>query len=221
MTNNPANTERLFRYAWYLALFTISYNIIEGLVSVFFGVDDESMTLMGFGIDSFIEVISGIGIAHMVLRIRRNPEGSRDGFEQTALRITGISFYILTAGLVLTAGYDIITAHRPETTIWGIIISLLSIGVMLLLVYGKLRVGRKLNSAAIIADAMCTKTCIYMSVVLLVASLAYELFRVPYIDSAGTLGLAFYSFREGRECFEKIRNGSYCACDDGDCCHTD
>lgn len=204
---------RLHKYAWYLALFTIFYNVIEGVVSVVFGLSDESFTLLGFGLDSFAEVLSGVGIAHMIIRSWKNPGSSRDDFEQTALKITGISFYILTAGLVLTGIYNIVTAHKPETTVLGIVISLVSIAVMLLLVYGKKKVGRQLNSAAIIADAECTKVCIYMSVILLVSSVAYELLRIPYIDALGTLGLAFYSFREGRECFEKARTGNLCSCD--------
>lgn len=204
---------RLFKQAFYLALFTVFYNIVEGLISVFFGISDESFTLLGFGLDSFAEVLSGVGITHMIIRSWRNPGSVRDDFERTALKITGVSFYILTAGLVLTGIYNIVTAHKPETTVWGIVVSIVSIAVMLLLVYGKKKVGRQLNSAAIIADAECTKVCIYMSVILLVSSVAYELFKVPYIDALGTLGLAFYSFREGRECFEKARTGNYCSCD--------
>ena len=205
---------RLYKYAFYLALFTVFYNIVEGLISIVFGIRDESFTLLGFGLDSFAEVISGVGIAHMIIRLWRNPGSSRDDFERTALKITGVSFYILTAGLVLTGIYNIVTTHKPETTVWGIVVSLVSIAVMLLLVYGKKKVGRQLNSAAIIADAECTKVCIYMSIILLVASVGYELFRIPYIDALGTLGLAFYSFREGRECFEKVRTGKLCSCED-------
>ena len=210
------DTFKLYKYAFYLALFTIFYNILEGLISVFFGITDESFTLLGFGLDSFIEVMSGIGIAHMVIRVRNNPDSDRDRFEHTALRITGISFYILTAGLVISSVYNIVKGHKPVTTIWGIVISLLSITIMLLLVYGKRKVGLRLNSAAIIADAECTKVCIYMSVILLIASVAYELLKIPYIDSLGALGLAYYSFKEGRECFEKIKTGSHCSCDTTD-----
>ena len=200
---------RLYKYAWYLAIFTIFYNILEGLFSVFFGFNDESLTLLGFGFDSFIETLSGVGIAHMIIRIRNNPEIGRDEFEHTALRITGVSFYILTVGLVISSAYNIITGHKPITTLWGIIISLLSITIMFLLIYGKNKIGKQLNSNAILADAECTKVCIYMSIILLIASVTYELFKVPYIDSLGTLGLAYYSFKEGRECFEKIRTGNY------------
>ncbi len=199
------DTQRLYKYAFLLALFTVFYNILEGLISIFFGVTDESFTLLGFGLDSFAEVLSGVGIAHMIIRSKNNDDLNRDKFERTALKITGVSFYILTAALILTGIYNIVTAHKPETTVWGIIVSVVSIAVMLALVYAKRRVGVQLNSAAIIADAECTKVCIYMSLILLVASVAYELFRIPYIDAFGTLGLAYYSFREGRECFEKVK----------------
>ena len=207
------DNHRLYKYAWYLALFTIFYNILEGLFSVFFGFDDESLTLLGFGFDSFIEVLSGVGIAHMIIRIKNNPGGGRDEFERTALKITGVSFYILTVGLVISSATNIFTGHKPITTLWGIIISLLSIVIMFLLVYGKRKIGKQLNSNAILADAECTKVCIYMSMILLIASVTYELFKIPYIDSLGTLGLAYYSFKEGRECFEKVETGNHCSCE--------
>lgn len=209
------DNKRAYTLAWYLALFTVFYNLLEGVVSLYFGADDESLALFGFGVDSFIEVLSGLGIAHMIIRIRRNPGSNRDNFENTALKITGISFYILTAGLIVSSIYTILTGHRPVTTLWGVIISLLSIGVMSLLVYGKRKAGKILNSHAILADAECTRVCIYMSVILLVSSAVFEIFRIPYIDAAGTLGLAYLSFREGKECFEKLSSGRECTCEPG------
>ena len=197
---------RLYKYALALAIFTISYNIIEGLVSIWFGYADESLALLGFGIDSIVEVISGIGITHMIIRIWNHPESDRDDFERVALRITGISFYLLTLGLAASALFNIVTGHKPETTFWGVIISLISIFIMLLLATGKIRIGNRLKSEAILADAECTKVCIYMSVILLVSSGIFELTGFRYIDSIGTLGLAYFSFTEGRECFIKIKN---------------
>ena len=91
---------KLYSFASALAIITIAYNIVEGIVSVFFGLEDGSMALFGFGVDSFVEVISGIGIWHMVRRIRNNDNENPDQFEQTALRITGAGFYVLTIGLV-------------------------------------------------------------------------------------------------------------------------
>jgi divalent metal cation (Fe/Co/Zn/Cd) transporter len=210
----PSATEKkLYSIALALAIFTIVYNLAEGIIATWFGFEDETLTLFGFGVDSFIEMISGIGIAHMVLRIRKNPTANRDSFERTALRITGTSFYVLVAGLILSAGFILYTGQKPVTTFWGVVISLLSIVVMLGLIYGKTKIGKQLNSDPIIADANCTKVCIYMSVILLVSSGLYELTNLPYIDAAGTLGLAWFSYNEGRECFEKAAGHDHCAHD--------
>jgi len=196
---------RFFRYALWLGFFTIGYNLLEGLVSVYFGAHDEALTLFGFGIDSFIEVLSGIGIVAMVLRIRRNPGTPRSTFERSALRVTGTSFYLLAAGLALTAVYNLLARHKPETSLPGLVISLVSIAMMWALVTGKRRVGGALQSAPILADANCTLVCIYMSLVLLAASLIYQLTGFGFVDSLGALGLIFFSVREGRESFEKAR----------------
>jgi divalent metal cation (Fe/Co/Zn/Cd) transporter len=204
MTNDTQiDINKYWMYAFYLALFTIIYNLAEGFISIYFGAQDETLTLFGFGIDSFIEVMSGLGILAMVVRIRRNPEAPRSQFEQTALRITGTSFYILAVGLGATAIYNLITAHKPETTIPGLIISVISISFMWLLVSGKRNVGRKLNSAPILADANCSLVCIYMSLVLLVSSLVYQFTGFGFIDSLGAVGLIYFSISEGREAFEK------------------
>lgn len=206
-------TSRLYKIALALAVFTIIYNIFEGLIATFIGFSDDSLTLFGFGVDSFIETISGFGILHMVTRIRKNPKSNRDSFERRALRITGFSFYALVFGLVATSVYNFATDQQPLTTLWGVIIAVISIAIMSILVYYKRKVGKALNSDAIIADAECTKVCVYMSVVLLVASGLYHFTKVPYVDSIGALVLAYFSFKEGQECFEKARSDKYCGCE--------
>jgi|SRR6056300_540829 divalent metal cation (Fe/Co/Zn/Cd) transporter len=206
-------TASLYRLAFILALITIVYNIVEGLFSTYFGFEDESLALFGFGMDSFIEVISGIGIAHMVLRIQKQPDGDRDAIEKTALRITGSAFYLLVVGLVLSSVYNIWIGHQPLTTAWGVFISSISIITMWILVYYKRKVGRELNSAPLLADANCTLVCIYMSIILLISSGLYELFGLMYVDSLGSLGLAYYAYKEGRECFFKAKSNVHCSCD--------
>jgi divalent metal cation (Fe/Co/Zn/Cd) transporter len=202
-TLSRLNQQRLWQYAFWLAIFTIAYNLLEGAVSVYLGAEDEALTLFGFGVDSFIEVISGLGILTMVVRIRRNPATPRSRFERTALRVTGASFYILALGLAATAAYNLLTGHKPATTLPGIIIALISIAVMWALVWGKRRTGHALSCSPILADANCTMVCIYMSVVLLVSSLIYQFTGLGFVDSLGALGLIYYSVREGRESFEK------------------
>ena len=124
---------------------------------------------------------------------------------------------MLTAGLVVTAVYNIIIAHKPETTFWGIVISIISILTMILLIKYKLKVGHSLNSKAIIADANCTKTCLYLSVVLLISSVGYEITGIGGIDSIGAAGIAWFAFKEGKESFEKSTSGNLCGCSDDQC----
>ena len=175
---------------------------------------DETLSLFGFGIDSFVEVLSGVGIWHMLVRIKRRGDEDRDQFEKTALRITGLSFYLLVAGLVVTSVYNFAMNHKPETTFWGIVISVISILSMSVLIYYKKKVGNALNSSALIADANCTKTCLYLSVVLLVASIGYQLTQIGGIDSVGALLIGYFSFKEGKESFEKAKTGKHCGCEE-------
>jgi len=203
--------QKLYNTAFQLSMFTIFYNILEGIVSMILGIEDESLSLFGFGADSFIEVISGIGIAAMIIRIRRNPESSKSKFEINALRITGTSFFLLSAGLLAGIVFNIVNQNKPVTTIWGVIISVASIVVMIWLMRVKGSVGRKLESDAIIADANCTKVCVYMSLVLLISSLIYELTGFAYADAIGATGLVYFSISEGKEAFDKAR-GKECDC---------
>jgi divalent metal cation (Fe/Co/Zn/Cd) transporter len=207
------NTEeqKLYKQAFGLSLFTIFYNVIEGIVSMLLGYQDETLALFGFGVDSFIEVMSGIGIAVMILCIRQNPGSPKSKFEINALKITGTAFYLLSAGLLAGIVINLINHHKPETTLWGVIISLISIIAMVWLMNTKKKVGKQLNSEPIISDSNCTKVCVYMSIVLLASSLLYEFTGFAYADVIGATGLIYFSITEGKEAFEKAK-GKECDC---------
>ena len=208
--------QKLHKQAYWFSLFTIFYNIIEGVISILLGYQDETLTLFGFGVDSFIEVISGIGIAVMIVRIRKNPASTKSTFEIKALKITGTAFYLLSAGLLAGIVVSLLNQQKPETTFWGVVISLISIAVMVWLMNAKKKIGKQLNSQPIIADANCTKVCVYMSIVLLASSLIYELTGFAYADIIGSAGLVYFSVSEGKEAFEKAK-GKACSC--GTNCH--
>jgi divalent metal cation (Fe/Co/Zn/Cd) transporter len=201
----------LYARANYLALFTIIYNLVEGCVAVWLGAADETLALFGFGVDSFIEVISAVGVWHMLRRIKANDGEARDEFEQRALRITGFAFYILTVGLVLTAGINLYQKHKPETTFWGIVISLISISFMWFLIHHKTKIGTALNSSAILADAACSRACVYLSVILIFTSIGYELTGIGSLDAIGAILISWLTLREGREAFGKAK-GMSCSC---------
>jgi divalent metal cation (Fe/Co/Zn/Cd) transporter len=211
------NKNKLYTWASVLALITIFYNVAEGLLSVFFGLEDDSMSLFGFGLDSFVEVVSGIGIWHMIRRIRGNGGENPDQFEKMALRITGGAFYVLTAGLAVISIADLYRGHKPESTFWGIVVSTVSIVSMWALIRAKVRVGKELDSQAILADAACTRACLQLSVVLLAASAGYKFTGIGGLDSIGALVIGVLCFREGKEAFEKTKAGSFACNCDGSC----
>ncbi len=209
----PSKDRTLFyRWASGLALITIFYNVIEGCASVFLGLQDETMALFGFGLDSFVEVVSGVGIWHMVRRMKQNDSVAHDSFEKRALQITGGAFYVLAAGLVATSALNIYRGSRPDTTFWGIVVSVISILSMWLLIHYKVKIGKQYNSQALLSDANCSKACMYLSIILLVSSVGYEVTGIGAIDSIGAVGIALFSYREGGEAFEKSKGNLACSC---------
>jgi len=198
-----------YRQVYLLSIFTIVYNLIEGLVSVILGYSDETLSLAGFGVDSFVEMVSGIGILMMVLRIRKNTDSPVSSFEVTALKITGYGFFVLSVGLVAGIIVSLMERHKPESTFWGTIIAIVSMGVMAWLYSSKRRLGKDLDSQPVLSDARCTLVCIYMSAVLLAASGIYELTGFAYADVLGAAGLTWFSVTEGREALEKAAKKSY------------
>jgi divalent metal cation (Fe/Co/Zn/Cd) transporter len=205
-------THSLYRTALFWALFGVAYNLVEGLVCVALGVNDEALTLFGFGVDSFIEAISASAIVHLVWRLRTQPGAARDRFESFALRVTGLCFYLLAGSLVAGAAITAWRGGEPHSTVAGVVIAVISIAVMWAMLAAKLRVGQALQSDAMIADAQCTRVCIYMSVTLLIASGLYELTGLGYIDSLGSVVLAWFSYREGVEAFDKAAGRGGCGC---------
>lgn len=213
---------RLWRWALWLSAITVGYNLLEGLVATGFGFSDETLALFGFGLDSFIEVLSGLGVAHMIWRLQRlapqqQNQAEYDRFERRALKITGSAFYLLVLALLATAALNLYTAHRPQDTFWGLVVSSLSIATMYLLMQKKLQVGHDLQSEPIIADAKCTRCCFYMSFILLASSGLYALTGFAHLDSLGALGIAWLAWREGQECFEKARARKASCCSGSGC----
>jgi divalent metal cation (Fe/Co/Zn/Cd) transporter len=203
---------RFYKWASALALITIFYNVIEGCVSVFFGLQGETIALFGFGLDSFVEVVSGIGIWHMVRRMKQTDAVVHDGFEKNALQITGGAFYVLAVGLTVTSALNIYRGSKPETTFWGIVVSVISILSMWALIHYKMKIGKQYNSQAMIADAHCSKACMYLSLILLFSSIGYAVTRIGMIDSVGAIGIAVFSYREGKEAFGTAKSNLTCGC---------
>jgi divalent metal cation (Fe/Co/Zn/Cd) transporter len=148
-----------------LSYFTIAWNSLEGLIAVVAGLGAGSISLVGFGIDSFIEVISG---TTLLWRMTVDADAhSRGRNERLSLRIVGICFFFLSVFVAYEACSDLITMKAPERSISGIILACISLIVMPILSRAKKKVSYELRSAAMNADARQTDFCTYLSAILL------------------------------------------------------
>jgi len=180
-----------------LEYFTIGWNALEGLVAVVAGAIAGSISLVGFGIDSFIEVISG-----SVLLWRMSVDADvprRERNERRALRIVGVCFLLLAAYIAYESALDLRSRRAPEHTIPGIVLACVSLVVMPLLSRAKRKVGRALGSAAMHADAKQTEFCTYLSAVLLAGLLLNALFGLWWADPVAALIMVPIIAKEGIE----------------------
>ena len=160
-----------------------------------------SVALLGFGIDSFVESVSG---SVLVWRLRSEAAGDRDEetierFERRAERLVGFSFFALAAYVVFDAMTTLLTQERPDASPVGIALTAVSIGVMLWLARAKRRTAAELGSRALAADAEQTQACWYLSIVVLAGIGLNALFGWWWADPVAALGVSVILVREGRE----------------------
>jgi divalent metal cation (Fe/Co/Zn/Cd) transporter len=180
-----------------LEYFTIAWNALEGLVAVVAGAIAGSISLVGFGIDSFIEVTSG-----SVLLWRMSVDAQvqrRELNERKALRIVGVCFLLLAAYIAYESVLDLWSQRAPEHSIPGIVLACVSGVVMPLLSRAKRKVGTALGSAAMHADAKQTEFCTYLSAILLAGLLLNTLFGLWWADPVAALIMAPIIAKEGIE----------------------
>jgi divalent metal cation (Fe/Co/Zn/Cd) transporter len=191
----PIDRVAVARHGRKLEYFTIAWNCVEGLVAVIAGLVAGSISLVGFGIDSFIEVTSG---AALLWRMSVDADvHRRERNERLALRIVGVSF----VGLAVYIGYesvgDLVRRQAPEHSIPGIVLACVSLLVMPLLSRAKRRVATALGSAAMHADATQTDFCVYLSAILLGGLLLNALFGLWWADPLAALIMVPIIAKEG------------------------
>jgi divalent metal cation (Fe/Co/Zn/Cd) transporter len=190
-----------------LEYFTIAYNSAEGLVSLVAGFMAGSISLIGFGLDSLIEVTSG---AALLWRLHHDLNPSRrEEVEQTALRIVGACFVALALYILYDAGKALVFHEAPDRSVPGIIVAALSLVVMPMLARGKRRVAIEISSAAMQADSRQTDFCMYLSAILLGGLLVNALFGWWWADPVAALVMVPIIAREG---VIGLR-GESCGCD--------
>jgi divalent metal cation (Fe/Co/Zn/Cd) transporter len=185
------------RHGRRLEYFTIAWNALEGLVAVVAGAIVGSISLVGFGIDSFIEVTSG---AVLLWRMSVDAEvQDRELNERRALRIVGVCFLLLAAYIAYESVLDLWSRRAPEHSIPGTVLACVSLVVMPLLSRAKRKVGRALGSAALHADAKQTEFCTYLSAILLLGLLANAFLGLWWADPVAALIMVPIVAKEGIE----------------------
>lgn len=180
-----------------LECFTIAWNSLEGLIAVVAGAFAGSISLVGFGIDSFIEVISGTAL---LWRMSVDTDlQNRERNEKLSLRIVGACFLALGAYVTYASIFDLLTRKAPERSFPGIILACVSLVAMPLLSRAKRTVGNELGSAAMQADAKQTDFCMYLSAILLTGLLLNLALGWWWADPACALGMVPFIAKEGIE----------------------
>lgn len=191
-----AGADVLTRRIRLLVAVTISYNIIEAIVAVTAGATASSAALVGFGLDSVIEVSSAAAVAWQFAA--RDP-AVREARERTALRIIALSFFALAAYVSFEAISSLAGAGEPESSLTGIVLAALSLAIMPALSLAQRHTGRQLGSASAVADSKQTLLCAYLSGVLLVGLLLNAAFGWSWADPIVALAIAAMALKEGRE----------------------
>jgi divalent metal cation (Fe/Co/Zn/Cd) transporter len=191
-----------------LEYLTIGWNMLEGMIAVGAGFVAGSVSLVGFGFDSFIESLSG---GALLWRLRSDEDAERR--EQLALKLVGVSFLILAAYVAFDAAKSLIKREPPEASYVGIGLSILSLIVMPLLARAKRRVAAGLNSRALTADSRQTDICAYLSAILLGGLLLNALFGWWWADPVAALIMVPIIANEG---VEALRGETCCG---EDACH--
>lgn len=198
-------TDDLNARARRLSWFTVIYNVLEGVASVLAGGAAGSVALVGFGLDSFVESLSGMV---MIWRFRdAGPRGERR--ERRAIRLVGWTFLVLGAYVLFDSARKLWTGERPQGTTLGIVITVVSLMVMPVLYVAKKRTAERLGSRSLAADSRQTLACMGMSVGVLLGLLLNRVAGFWQADPLVGIAIALLLFREGREALTK---GTVCSC---------
>jgi divalent metal cation (Fe/Co/Zn/Cd) transporter len=197
-----ASASDFIRRARRLEYFTLGWNLTEALVAMFAGLFAGSIALIGFGIDSVIESMSG-GILLWRLQAHNGDENR----EQRALKLVGVSFFLLAIYVAFEATKSLIKREVPNASAIGILLAVVSLVVMPLLARAKRRVAARIESRALLADSRQTDICAYLSAILLAGLLLNALFDWWWADPIAALFMLPLIVREG---FESFRGDTGC-----------
>ncbi len=190
-------TARLHKKALWLSYFTVGYNILEGILSIFAGSLAGSIALIGFGLDSFVESLSG---SVMIWRFKKSgkiSEEEEEKIERRATRLIGYSFFMLGAYVFYESGKKLYLQEIPNPSLLGIIVAIASLIVMPILFSLKYQRGKAIGSRSLVADSKETLACVFLSFALLTGLLLNYLFGLWQADPVVGLIIVIFMAKEG------------------------
>ena len=199
MSTNAKLSFKLSRKALLLSCFTVGYNVLEGVVSIIVGELAGSIALVGFGLDSFVESLSG-GV--MIWRFRKHgklSEEEEENIERKAEKFVGYSFFVLAIYVLYESINKLVSQETADPSLFGIVIAIVSLIVMPILFYQKYKIGKALGSRSLIADSKETLACMFLSFALLVGLGANYLFNLWQADPIVGLIIVIFLVKEGIE----------------------
>jgi divalent metal cation (Fe/Co/Zn/Cd) transporter len=199
----PAARVGLLRRALRLEFLTVGWNLVEGTIAVLAALAAGSVALMGFGIDSFVESASGGVLVWRLLAERRGISLERtEELDRRAHRLVGVFLFLLAAYVALDAGLALWHRERPEVSLVGIVLTLVSLGAMVWLARAKRRTAAALKSRALEADAFQTTACWWLSLITLAGIGLNGALGWWWADPVAALGVSFLLVREGNEAWQ-------------------
>jgi divalent metal cation (Fe/Co/Zn/Cd) transporter len=192
-TLTPERRERLHRRVRFIVAFTITYNVLEAVIAIWAGVLASSAALIGFGLDSVVEVLSAVAVAWQFTR--KDPER----WEKVTVRAIGLAFFALAAYVAIDAILSLVFRDAPDHSPLGLGITALSLLVMPALAWYETRTGRELGSKSVLADAKQLLLCVYLSGAVFLGLILNSLFGWWWADSVAALVVAALAVREGIE----------------------
>jgi divalent metal cation (Fe/Co/Zn/Cd) transporter len=211
MSKSVADTKKLQLRGIRLEQFTITYNVIEGLIAVTAGIIASFVSLIGFGFDSGIEVFAAVLVLTR-LRAQFYSSDFDEDKERRALRLIGVTFFLLATYVTFSSVRNLLSDSTSEVSVIGIALTSLSVIIMPFLAHLKMSTGRKLGSRLLMADAMETQLCAWLSVSTLAGLVTFYIFGWNWVDSVASLVIAVFAIIEGREAW-----AGELACDNCDC----
>lgn len=191
--------ERLYKKGLHLEYFTVGYNIAEAVASIVFGTIARSIALVGFGLDSIVESLSGVVLIWRLRKHGKITEAEENKIEEKALKFVAITFFLLGIYVLYQSLKKLIGSEAPEPSLPGIIIAIVSLIIMPLLTWQKYITGKQIKSSALIADSKETLACAILSLALLIGLGSNYLIGFWQADPIVGLIIVIFLFREGIE----------------------